>query len=118
MQMDPYVVEKQCAYRPLPSSRAFYEALLYSSLSDIKALVAPTRDDLTKNIIGFAFPLSISWEQMDFWGCPAGAYHVRVAQRSTAREYFNICGDLLTREQPMSEFESVRTGKILARECN
>ena len=104
MQMDPYVVEKQRAYRPLPSSRAFYEALLYSSLTDIKALVAPTRDDLTKNIIGFAFPLSISWERMDFWGAVRQSLTTFGFLNDPKPErYFNICGDLFTREQPMSD---------------
>jgi hypothetical protein len=55
MQMDPYVVGKQRAYRPLPSSRGFYEALLYSSLADVEQIVSPDREDLIKNLIGFFF---------------------------------------------------------------
>ncbi len=68
MQIDPYVVAGQRSFRPLPDSRGFYEALLFSTIGDIEAVVAPSRQELLREIAAFAFPMWLWWERVEFWG--------------------------------------------------
>jgi hypothetical protein len=112
MQMDPYVVGRQRAYRPLPSSRGFYEALLYSSLQDIEEIVSPARNDLTRNVMGFLFPLSIWWERIDFWGAIRQSLTtVGLLNDLPPSRYLNVCGDLVTQEPAMSELSALERAK-------
>src|SRR5207244_2522012 len=65
IQIDPYVVARQRSWQPLLSSRGFYEALAYSRVADIREVVGPNSREMARNVVGFAFPLSVWWERVD-----------------------------------------------------
>jgi hypothetical protein len=104
MQMDPYVVMEQRAYRPLGESRGFYESLLFTPLSDVYDIVSPSPKDMVENILTFVFPLKIYWERTDLWGAIRNVLtglHLDSAQPRP--RYFTICGDIVNRLPTLSE---------------
>jgi hypothetical protein len=106
MQMDPYVIMQQRAYRPLPSSRGFYEALLYSPLADIRAIIRPTDAELARNAAAFVFPLMLSWEQADFWGAMRQAMTtVGLDNASPRMRFLNACGDLVNQNPSLDRLD-------------
>ena len=98
IQLDSYVVEDQRSYRPIPGSRGFYEYLVFSPLSDIKAVVHPSAHEWARNFEAFYFPLVLWWERTDFWGAVRQALaRIGMDDVPPPPRYFNSCGDLVNR---------------------
>ena len=94
IQLDPYTVAGQRTLRPLPASRGFYEAILFSGLDDINQVIAPSRRELWTNIAAFVFPVWLWWERADFWGATRQALTaVGIDHAAPPARHLNACGD-------------------------
>jgi hypothetical protein len=118
MQLEPYVVLRKRAYAPLPASRGFSEYLLFSTVEDVQQVVGPDRQEFWRNVLGFVFPLSISWERADFWGALRHFVTSLGLDNAPKRlRYLNTCGDLVNNDPSMrqlSQSERLEQGRIAA----
>ncbi len=118
MQMDPYVVAGQRTFYPLPVSRGFYESLIFSTVADVESVVAPSRQELLREIAAYVFPMWIWWERVEFWGAVRHALtQVGIDGAPPPPHYFNMCADLVNRPALQWQARDERDRKAVADEA-